>query len=76
MTPPQAAAIHGPHLPVDDFFRSLAEDLGPRSIGIVQPTTAKYEGMPRSAFESDGAPARAVADNQTNHSKAKGRRDD
>jgi two-component system CheB/CheR fusion protein len=80
MTPPQNAAIHGPHLPVDYFFRSLAEDLGPRSIGIVlsgtgtdgtfglksikeaggitfaqEPSTAKYEGMPRSAVESGWA---------------------
>jgi two-component system CheB/CheR fusion protein len=80
MTPPQSASIHGPHLPIDYFFRSLAEDLGPRSIGVVlsgtgtdgtfglksikeaggitfaqDPTTAKYEGMPRNAIESGWA---------------------
>ena len=26
---------HGPHLPVDYFFRSLADDQGPRAIGVV-----------------------------------------
>jgi two-component system CheB/CheR fusion protein len=34
VTKPQNAS-HVPHLPVDYFFRSLAADLGPRSIGIV-----------------------------------------
>ncbi len=28
-------ATHGPHLPIDYFFRSLAEDQGSRSIGVV-----------------------------------------
>jgi len=35
MTPPRAAAPHGPHLPVDYFFRSLAADQGTPAIGIV-----------------------------------------
>src|SRR5437762_4656344 len=37
MSPPQCGSGHGPgpHLPIDYFFRHLAEDLGPRSIGIV-----------------------------------------
>jgi two-component system CheB/CheR fusion protein len=35
MTPPRTAIPHGPHLPVDYFFRSLAADQGTRSIGIV-----------------------------------------
>ena len=35
MTPPRAAAPHGPHLPIDYFFRSLADDQGTRAIGIV-----------------------------------------
>ena len=35
MTPPRAAAPHGPHLPVDYFFRSLADDQGTRAIGVV-----------------------------------------
>ena len=33
MTP--IGGTHGPHLPIDYFFRSLAEDQGSRSIGIV-----------------------------------------
>jgi two-component system CheB/CheR fusion protein len=80
MTPPRAGAPHGPHLPVDYFFRSLAADQGTRSIGVVlsgtgtdgtfglraiketggitfaqDPASAKYDGMPRSAFESGWA---------------------
>src|SRR4029077_2048837 len=35
MTPPLATTQHGPHLPIDYFFRSLAADQGTRSIGIV-----------------------------------------
>src|SRR5436190_469765 len=37
MTPPPSASRSGSgsHLPIDYFFRSLAADLGPRSIGIV-----------------------------------------
>src|SRR5262249_1688822 len=35
MTPPRAATPHGPHVPVDYFFRSLAADQGTRSIGVV-----------------------------------------
>src|SRR5262249_28911858 len=77
MTPPRAATPHGPHVPVDYFFRSLAADQGARAIGIIlsgtgtdgtfglkaikeaggitfaqDPTTAKYDGMPRSAIDS------------------------
>src|SRR4029079_5256000 len=33
--PPGGGPPAGPHWPVDYFFRSLAEDLGSRSIGIV-----------------------------------------
>ena len=80
MTPQRIPLPHGPHLPVDYFFRSLAADQGARSIGIVlsgtgsdgtfglraikeaggitfaqDPVTAKYGGMPRSAFESGWA---------------------
>jgi two-component system, chemotaxis family, CheB/CheR fusion protein len=72
--------MRAPHLPVDYFFRSLAEDQGSRSIGIVlsgtgsdgtfglqsikeaggitfaqEPTSAKYDGMPRSAIDSGWA---------------------
>ncbi|HYS08610.1 MAG TPA: chemotaxis protein CheB [Myxococcales bacterium] len=71
---------HGVHLPIDYFFRSLAQDKGSRSIGIVlsgtgtdgtfglkaikeaggitfvqDPTSAKYDGMPRSALDSGWA---------------------
>jgi len=35
MSPPRTATPHGPHLPIDYFFRSLAADQGTRSIGIV-----------------------------------------
>jgi two-component system, chemotaxis family, CheB/CheR fusion protein len=69
-----------PHLHVDYFFRSMAQDQGSRSIGVVlsgtgtdgtfglkaikeaggitfaqDPTTARFEGMPRSAIESGWA---------------------
>ncbi|HVY37255.1 MAG TPA: chemotaxis protein CheB [Polyangia bacterium] len=70
----------GPHLPVDYFFRSLADDQGSRAIGVVlsgtgtdgtfglkaikevggitfaqDPSSAKFESMPRSAIESGWA---------------------
>jgi two-component system CheB/CheR fusion protein len=68
---------HAPRLPVDYLFRSLAQDLGRSTVGIVlsgtgtdgtlglkaikeaggftfaqDPTTAKFDGMPRSALAS------------------------
>jgi two-component system CheB/CheR fusion protein len=67
----------GQHLPIDLFFRSLAEDRGDQAIGVVlsgiasdgtigvqaikadggftfaqEPTSAQYDGMPRSAILS------------------------
>ena len=79
MAPP-SEGTRGPHLPIDYFFRSLAEDQGSRSIGIVlsgtgsdgtfglqaikeaggitfaqEPSSAKYDGMPRSAIDSGWA---------------------
>ena len=67
----------GQHLPIDLFFRSLAEDRGDQAIGVVlsgiasdgtigiqaikaeggftfaqEPTSAQYDGMPRSAIRS------------------------
>jgi len=69
--------LHGFRLPIDIFFRSLADDLQKKSIGIIlsgmgsdgslgikaikekngivlvqEPTTAKFNGMPRSAIEA------------------------
>ena len=66
-----------PRLPIDHFFRSLAQDAGPSAIGIIlsgtgtdgtlglraikegggiafvqEPSSAKYDGMPRSALAS------------------------
>ncbi len=66
-----------PRLPIDHFFRSLAQDMGPSVIGIIlsgtgtdgtlglrsikeggglafvqEPSSAKYDGMPRSALAS------------------------
>jgi two-component system CheB/CheR fusion protein len=35
LMPPPVGAAHGPRLPIDYFFRSLAADRGARSIGIV-----------------------------------------
>jgi two-component system CheB/CheR fusion protein len=71
---------YGPRLPIDFFFRSLADDKGSCAIGIVlsgtgsdgtfgiqaikaaggitlvqEPSSARYEGMPRSALESGNA---------------------
>ncbi len=70
-------APRGLRLPIDFFFRSLAEDLGDSSIGVIlsgmgtdgtlglkaikekaglvlvqDPTSAKFDGMPRSAIET------------------------
>jgi two-component system, chemotaxis family, CheB/CheR fusion protein len=70
----------GPRMPIDFFFRAMAEDQGANAIGIVlsgtgsdgtfglkaikaaggvtfaqEPTTAKYDGMPRSALASGAA---------------------
>jgi len=67
----------GPHLPIDHFLRSLAEDQLSRSIGVIlsgmgsdgtlglraikekagaafvqSPSSAKYDGMPRSAIDA------------------------
>lgn len=74
------AGSHGPRLPVDYLFRSLAEDQGRAAVGVVlsgtgtdgtlglsaikaaggytfaqDPSTAKYDGMPRSALGSGAA---------------------
>jgi len=71
------APVAGPHLPIDHFFRSLADDQGTYAIGVVlsgtgtdgtfglkaikaaggitlvqEPSSAKYDGMPRSALAS------------------------
>ena len=71
------AELHGLRLPIDIFFRSLANDRQERSIGIIlsgmgsdgslgikaikekngivlvqEPTTAKFDGMPRSAVDA------------------------
>jgi two-component system CheB/CheR fusion protein len=76
-TPP---TVHGPRMPIDYLFRSLADDRGGSVIGIIlsgtgtdgtfglkaikdsggitfaqDPSTAKYDGMPRSALQSGAA---------------------
>ncbi|HXV62322.1 MAG TPA: chemotaxis protein CheB [Vicinamibacteria bacterium] len=76
----EARSGHGPRQPIDFFFRSLAEDQGSSSIGIIlsgtgtdgtlglkaikaaggltfvqEPSSAKYDGMPRSALASGHA---------------------
>jgi len=73
----EPAAPRGQRMPIDDFFRSLAQDQCERSIGIIlsgsgsdgtlglraikgegglvivqKPATAKYDSMPRSAFNT------------------------
>lgn len=78
VTPPPSE--HGPHMPIDHLFRSLAEDQGDSAIGIILSgtgtdgtlglkaikdvggitfaqdlSTAKYDGMPRSALQSGAA---------------------
>ena len=75
-----ATGAHGPRLPVDYLFRSLAQDQGRSAVGVVlsgtgtdgtlglkaikaaggytfaqDPSTAKYDGMPRSALASGAA---------------------
>jgi two-component system CheB/CheR fusion protein len=75
LLPPVAAS--GPHLPIDFFFRSLAQDRQEHSVGVIlsgmgsdgtlglraikeksgvamvqEPSTAKFDGMPRSAIEA------------------------
>ncbi|HEY3819568.1 MAG TPA: chemotaxis protein CheB [Polyangiaceae bacterium] len=94
VSPPNAtvAILHGvlhlmprsANLPIDAFFRSLAEDHGSKAVGVVlsgmgsdgtnglkeiragggltfcqEPSTAKFDSMPRSALES-GAALRAL----------------
>jgi two-component system CheB/CheR fusion protein len=74
------ASVHGPRMPIDYLFRSLADDRGGSVIGIIlsgtgtdgtfglkaikaaggitfvqDPSTAKYDGMPRSALQSGAA---------------------
>jgi len=81
------AAPRGLRLPVDFFFRSLADDADERSIGVVlsgmgtdgtlglkaikgkagvvfvqDPSSAKFDGMPRSAIEAGLADAIAPAE--------------
>jgi two-component system, chemotaxis family, CheB/CheR fusion protein len=71
---------YGPRLPIDFFFRSLADDQGSSAVGIIlsgtgtdgtfglkaikasggitfvqEPSSAKYDGMPRSALASGSA---------------------
>ncbi|MEO8180038.1 MAG: chemotaxis protein CheB [Deltaproteobacteria bacterium] len=73
----QPTSAGGVHLPIDFFFRSLADDQQERSIGVIlsgmgsdgtlglrsikekagaafvqAPSSAKYDGMPRSAIEA------------------------
>lgn len=68
---------HGLHMPIDHFFRSLAEDRSESAIGVIlsgagsdgtqglraikeraglalvqEPSTAKFDGMPRSAIDA------------------------
>ena len=75
LLPPVTAS--GPHLPIDFFFRSLAQDRREHSVGVIlsgmgsdgtlglrdikeksgvamvqEPSTAKFDGMPRSAIEA------------------------
>ncbi len=83
----QRRAESGPRLSVDMLFRSLAQQRGPASIGVVlsgmgsdgalglraikdaggatfvqDPTTAAFEGMPRSAVDADVADVVATVD--------------
>ena len=53
MTPPRRRP-HGPHLPVDYFFRSLAADQGPRAIGIVLSGTGIGRHVRPAGDQGDG----------------------
>lgn len=80
-------ARHGPVLPIDFFFRSVAEELRERSVGVIlsgmgsdgtiglraikevggaafvqSPTTAQFDGMPRSAIAAGLADVEAAAE--------------
>jgi two-component system CheB/CheR fusion protein len=82
----------GMHLPIDFFFRVLAEDQGERAIGVVlsgmgsdgtlglrtmkeksgltlaqEPTTAKFDAMPRSAIEAGVVDIIAPAEDLPGH---------
>jgi two-component system CheB/CheR fusion protein len=55
-------ASRGLHLPIDSFFRSLAQDQGDKAVGIIlsgtgtmvqEPASAGYDGMPRSAIATN-----------------------
>src|SRR6266850_906067 len=45
---------HGPHLPIDGFFRSLAEDCQDRSVGIILSGTASDGALGMAAIKEVG----------------------
>ncbi|MDQ6699055.1 MAG: hypothetical protein M3Z36_02580, partial [Acidobacteriota bacterium] len=45
---------HGPHLPIDRFFRSLAQDCGKRAIGVVLSGTASDGSLGLAAIKAAG----------------------
>jgi len=44
----------GPHMPIDSFFRSLAEDLGNRAIGVILSGTASDGTLGMKAIKAEG----------------------
>ena len=46
--------VHGLHLPIDHFFRSLAQDCGKRSIGVILSGTASDGSLGLAAIKAAG----------------------
>src|SRR5947199_7794001 len=44
----------GPHMPIDHFLRSLAEDLGSRAIGVILSGTASDGALGLKAIKAEG----------------------
>src|SRR6058998_1922229 len=51
---PPRSEDRGPHMPIDHFLRSLAEDLGSRAIGVILSGTASDGALGLKAIKAEG----------------------